>query len=204
MKSKRKNDYNDYGINVLRSGHKMIRELKRLHKPSIHGFRVWPSSWLLIDYFRRIKPENGSKLLDIGCGWGLAGIYCAKNHGSIVTCVDSDAAVFPYVNLHAGINDVRIKTVESDFEKLSPLHLKNFSIMIGADICFWNNMVEILKNLILRAFDSGIKKVILADPGRSPFEELGEYFVNKGIGRIMDRDIIHPQVFRGRILRIEI
>lgn len=199
----RENDYTDYGVNVLRSRHRLIRELKRHYKPAIHGFRVWPSSWLLIDYFRRTKIKKGTRLLDIGCGWGLAGIYCAKNHGSIVTCVDSDASVFPYVNLHADINDVVVDTMESDFEKLSGSQMKGSQILIGADICFWREMVESLKKLILRAFESGVRKVVISDPGRPPFEELGEYFVKSGMGQLMDRDILHPQVFQGRILKIE-
>ena len=197
-----KNDFTDYGIRVFRSRHKAIRELKRLHKPSLHGFRVWPSSWLLIDYCKCMPLTRSSKILDIGCGWGLAGIYCAKNHSSIVTCVDRDSEVFPYVRLHAMINNVDISTMEAGFEELSGKQMKSNEIMIGSDICFWDEMVEILKNLILRAFESGIKTVIIADPGRTSFESLGRYFLEKGRGKIMNWDITHPHYIQGRILKI--
>lgn len=200
--SNKKKEIVDYGIRIYRSSHKKIRELKRLYSPSLHGFRVWPSSWLLMDYFKRRKLMVGSRILDIGCGWGLAGIYCAKNHDSIVTCVDSDAAVFPYVHLHAVINDVAITTLETPFEKLTKLNMKGFEIMIGADICFWDNLADAVKVLILRALETGIKTVIIADPGRSPFERIGQYFINEGRGKIMDWSITRPHSIQGRILRI--
>jgi len=202
MFNNRKKDFIDYGIKVFRSRHRSIRELKRLYKPSLHGFRVWPSSWLLIDYFKRNRLAMSSKILDIGCGWGLAGIYCAKHYRSIVTCVDSDSAVFPYLRLHAEINDVEITTMETDFEELSDKHMKNNEIMIGADICFCGEMIEILKSLILRGFESDIRTVIIADPGRSSFELLGQYFVERGRGKIMNWDVRHPHPIEGRILRI--
>lgn len=192
----------DYGVRVFRSRHDSIRELKRIHRPSLHGFRIWPSSWLLIDYFKRCVLARDSRILDIGCGWGLAGIYCAKNHSSIVTCADSDSAVFPYVRLHAKINNVEITTMETGFEDLSVKQMKSYEIMIGADICFWDEMVEVLKHLILRALESGMKTVVLADPGRPPFEALGRYFINKGMGKIMNWDVIRPHRIQGRILRI--
>jgi predicted nicotinamide N-methyase len=202
MFNNRKKDFIDYGIKVFRSRHRSIRELKRLYKPSLHGFRVWPSSWLLIDYFKRNELAMSSRILDIGCGWGLAGIYCAKNYSSIVTCVDTDSAVFPYLRLHAEINDVEITTMETGFEELSDKHMKNNEIMIGADICFWGEMIETLKSLILRAFESDVKKVIIADPGRSSFELLAQYFVERGRGKIINWDVTHPHPIEGRILLI--
>ena len=166
----RKKDFTHNGIMVLRSSHRAVRRLKNIHKPSLHGFRIWPSSWLLMDYFRRSGVNCISRILDIGCGWGIAGIYCVKNFNSVVTCVDSDSAVFPYVLLHADISNVTVKTVEADFDDLTGKYFKNIDALIGADICFWDNMVEILKRMILWALEYGVKNIIFADPGRSTFE----------------------------------
>ena len=192
------------GVKVLRSNHTAVRRLKNIHKPSLHGFRIWPSSWLLLDYFKRSGFKRRSHILDIGCGWGIAGIYCVKNFDSIVICVDSDSAVFPYVHLHADINDVTVNTVEADFDDLNVNTFKDIDIMIGADICFWENMVETLKKMILRALNCGVKKIIFADPGRPTFEKLGRYFHNEGIGEILNWDINRPYSIQGRILRVGI
>ena len=204
MFNDREKDYTHNGVRVLRSSHKAIRNLKHTHKPSLHGFRVWPSSWLLMDYFKRNRFRCRSRVLDIGCGWGIAGIYCVKNFNSVVTCLDSDSAVFPYVRLHADINNVTVNTVEADFDDLRGNFFKNVDVMIGADICFWDNMVDTLKRLIHKALEFGVKTIILADPGRSTFEKLAEYFSDKGIGKIINWDIRRPYSIQGRILRVGI
>lgn len=204
MLKPREKDYTCNGIKVLRSSHRSIRELKRIHKPSIHGFRIWPSSWLLMDYFIRSRFSSQLNIIDIGCGWGIAGICCVKNFDSVVTCIDSDSAVFPYVHLHAGINDVRVKTIEADFSDLSCKDFKSIDVMIGSDICFWDDMVDTLKEMMIRALDSGVKTIVFADPGRPSFEMLGEYFQKKGMGDIINWDISQPYSIQGRILKVGI
>ena len=204
MLKSREKDFTHNGVKVLRSSHKAIRRLKHIHKPSLHGFRIWPSSWLLMDYFKRSGFKHDSRVLDIGCGWGIAGIYCVKNFNSIVTCIDNDSAVFPFVHLHSDINDVTVNTVKADFDDLTENNFKDIDVMIGADICFWDNMVEILKRLIFRALEYGVENIIFADPGRPTFERLGEYFQSEGIGRIINWDIVRPYSIEGRILRVGI
>ena len=192
----------DYGVRVLRSRHLGIRELKRLHSPAYQGFRVWASSWLLMDFFKHRGLHHGVRILDVGCGWGLAGIYCAKNHGATVTAVDIDSEVFPYLHLHEEINKVEIATMQKGFDGLRAKHVKNFDIVIGADICFWDSMVDSLKRFIYRALKTTVCMVLIADPGRTPFEELGEHFVEKRIGRILEWAVSHPYPIQGRILKI--
>lgn len=192
----------DFGIKTLRASHKMIRGLKRLHSPSYHGFRLWPSSWLLMDFIKFKGLAKGSRVLDAGCGWGLTGIYCAKNYGSVVTGFDIDSEVFPYLNMHADINGVNIATLNQGFDEFTNEQLQNFDILIGTDICFWDSMVDSLKALILRALASGVSKVLIADPGRSPFEELGRYFKEKGQGEVRDWTVHYPYPIQGRILSI--
>ena len=45
---------------------------------------------------------------------------------------------------------------------------------LGADICFWDELTPELFNMIRRARRAGISKVMIADPCRSPFEELAD------------------------------
>lgn len=192
-----------YGIKALRSRHLEIRKLKRFHKPSLHGFRSWPSSWVLMDFIESNGLTTGSRVLDIGCGWGLGGIYCAKNFGSVVTGFDIDPKILPYLRLHADINGVKINTITQGFDELSEEELKNFDVIIGADICFWDSMIDCLKGLILRAVDAGIQNMFIADPGRSPFEELGRHFIENEKGEVRDWTVNHPYKIRGRVLKID-
>ena len=36
-------------------------------------------SCLLMDYLKQNRPEHARTVIDVGCGWGAAGIWCAKN-----------------------------------------------------------------------------------------------------------------------------
>lgn len=193
----------DYGVRVLRSRHREIRRLKRVHNPSFQGFRVWSSSWLMMDFFKRQGLQNGTRVMEVGCGWGLAGIYCAKKHGAVVTGVDIDSAVFPYLNIHTKINDVKIATMRKGFDGLIGDDLKDIDVIIGADICFWDSMVDSLKRLICRALGEGVRLVVIADPGRSSFDKLGGYFVEKLTGKMLNRTVRSPYLIKGRILKID-
>ena len=89
----------DYlGVKALRSTHPGVRKLKRLQRGhnSAHGNKVWRSSFVLMDYLTTYPPEPNSQVLDIGCGWGLPGIFLAKEYGMQVTGIDIDASVQPF------------------------------------------------------------------------------------------------------------
>ena len=44
----------------------------------------------LMDYLSSWEIPEEAKVLDIGCGWGLAGIYLAKHYQAQVTGLDID------------------------------------------------------------------------------------------------------------------
>ncbi len=165
-----------YGIRVLLSRHAEIRKLKRENTPGFHGNKFWTSSWLLMDYFKRRGLQKGAHVMELGCGWGLAGIYCAKKHDASVTGVDIDPEVFPFLNLHADINGVKINTLKRSFSGLASQDLKGLDVMIGADICFWEKQIEQLKRLIVRALRQGVGLVLISDPGRPTFDKVGGIF----------------------------
>ena len=202
MTKREKTEIRAYGIRVLQSRHPEIRRLKRLHAPSVHGNKHWASSWLLMDYFKRHPLPEGARVMEIGCGWGLAGIYCAKKFDAIVTGVDIDAEVFPYLRLHADINNVHVATLHQKFNKLKETHLQDIDVVIGADICFWDKMVYPLKRFIRRALNAGVQQVIIADPARAPFERLSKYFAKKAKGETLDWHVQRPRNIQGQLLKI--
>ena len=155
-----------------------------------------------MDFFDRLGLEQGSRVMEIGCGWGLAGIYCAKRHDAIVTGVDIDPEVFPYLMLHARVNNVKIRTMNTAFEKLTSEQLENTDLLIGADICFLDAMVDPLKSFISRALSEGVGKVVIADPGRHSFYDLASYFMEDKSGEILSWTAEHPGPVQGKILRI--
>ena len=162
-----------FGLKILNSNHADIRRLKREgHAPTLHGNKFWNSSYLIMDHLERVPLPKKSRVMEIGCGWGLLGIYCAKRFDAQVTGSDADRSVFPFLDLHAQINDVKIATEPTRFERLTVERLRCFDILLGADICYWEPLTPVLFNLIKRALKAGVKQIIISDPGRAPFVNL--------------------------------
>ena len=178
-----------YGITVLKAADPRIRKLKKDYTPFIHGNKFWNSSWCVMDFLARQGLPQEANVLEIGCGWGLAGMYCAKNHGANVLGMDADSAVFPYLKLHAEINDVEVGTWRCKFEKVKKKDLKGTNLIIGADICFWDEMVDPVYKLIKKEMKVGVGQVIVADPGRPPFHALSEKVVKKFGGEVKEWEV---------------
>ena len=196
------------GLTLLRSGHREIRKLKRAnHVPTIHGNKVWNSSFLIMDELTRRQRAGeigpGSHLMHIGCGWGPLAISAAKRLGCRVTAVDADADVFPYLALHAAINKVEVETLRCRFERLTKQRLNGVDVITGADICFWDELTPVLFNLIRRALGQGVKRVIIADPGRSPFYELAERCEARFNARVVERRTQTPRSLSADLLIVE-
>ena len=164
-----------FGLKILNARHKEIRRLKREgYAAEIHGNKLWNSSFLLMDYLRRHPIPSSTRVLEIGCGWGLLGLFCSKKFNCRVHGIDADKNVIPYLELHATINNIKMTAEKKKFEQLSVAYLSQFDMILGADICFWDEMTDTLLKLIHRAKRGGVGTVMIADPCRSPFTDLVE------------------------------
>ena len=193
------------GITLLRGGHREVRRLKRAnHQPSIHGNKVWNSSFLIMDQLVRQKDiDADTHLMDIGCGWGPLAVFAAKRFGCRVTAVDADADVFPYLRLHAAINRVEVETLRCRFERLTKARLRGVDQITGADICFWDELTPVLFNLIRRALGQGVRRIVIADPGRSPFYALAERCEKAFDARVVERRTQTPRSLSADLLIVE-
>jgi predicted nicotinamide N-methyase len=175
------------GVTLPTAGHKVIRKVKREgHEPSIHGTKLWRSSFLIMDYLHKHPPEAANSVLDAGCGWGITGIWCAKKLGASVVSLDADPAVFPYLNAVAKLNKVSTTPLVRRFEALKKPQLADFDLLVAADVCFWDDLVKPVGKLIDRAVDAGVGQIVIADPERPTFHEMAEKAVNRHGG-----DLIH-------------
>ena len=181
------------GINALRASHPGVRKLKRQQQGhSAHGNKVWRSSFVLMDYLSSWEIPEGAKVLDIGCGWGLAGIYLAKHYQAQVTGLDIDPQVQPYLNLQAEINNCSVEFTARSFQSLQKTELANFHTLMGTDICFWDEMTSPLFDLLTLARSAGTEQILIADPGRPPFWDLAERCVAELGAEIITRRIYEP------------
>lgn len=192
------------GVIMPTGSHPHIRKVKRQgNYPSIHGNKLWKSSCLLIDYLRQNRPEHAETVIDVGCGWGAAGIWCAKKLGADVTSMDADPDVFPFLQVAADLNGVSTTPLVSRFEKLKKRQLRQFDMLIAADICFWDELVDPVFNMVDRAVKAGVKHILIADPERPTFHEMAARCVDRHCAEIVDWTTRSPIKARGAILVIQ-
>jgi len=192
-----------FGLTMLAPSHPEVRRLQHeAVQPSLHGHKVWPSSWVLMDYLHQRGVPPRAHVLELGCGWGLVGIACAKLFQAQVTGLDADAAVFPYLQLHAQRNGVHIATRHGSFADLTPPDLAAFELIVGADICFWEDLVDPLYRLVRHSIAAGVAEILVADPGRPPFDELCARCLQQRDAEVLAWAMTTPVNESGRILRV--
>jgi predicted nicotinamide N-methyase len=194
--------YQAYGIYLLQTQHRLVRSLKSAFEPSVHGHKTWQSSFILMDYLLAHPLRRGTRVMEIGCGWGPASVFCAKRFGARVTGVDIDRDVFPYLEVLAALNDVEVETLQSRFEDLGASRLSGQRVLIGSDICFWTKLVRPLFNLVQRAFRAGVKRVVITDPGRPTFYELADLCASRFDAELVEWYAVEPNRVSGEVLDV--
>ena len=187
---------------ILKTKNKLIKRLKENGYPSIHGHKVWKSSFLIMDYLDRHPIKQGSRVIELGAGWGLLSIYLNRTFDARVTAVDADRNVFPFLELHAKINRADVKTKVAEFAGVKRGKFRKTDYVFGSDICFWGKLTKDLSGLIQRAMESGVKKIVLADPGRPPFLKLHKKCKKKYSAELVDWETEVPGFYEGYLLVI--
>jgi len=116
--------------------------------------------------------------------------------------LDADAAVFPYLQLHAARNGVHLATRQGTFAALTPQDLAAFDLIVGADICFWEELVDPLYQLVRHGVAAGVAEILVADPSRPPFDELCARCVAQGDAEVFSWTMMPPVADTARILRV--
>lgn len=143
-------------------------------------------------------------MLDLGCGWGLAGIYCAKKLKANVIWADVDAAVAPYLRLMAKTNQVKPHFLNLGIEQIKRGVLQQVDVIIASDICFCDTLIDPLRRLINRAKTAGVKQILISDPGRWPFDDLAELMAHKKRTALVEWETHKPADLKGKILKINL
>lgn len=196
------NMYQAYGIYLLESKHRLIRRLRKAYQPSVHGHKTWSASFLLMDYLQHEPLAKRARVLEIGCGWGPGAVYCASRFKARVTALDVDREVFPFLEVLAELNDVKVEPLVSRFEKLTDAQLGRFDVIVASDVCFWDKLVKPLDRFVTRALDCGVKRVIVTDPGRPTFYEFCDLARKRHRVELQEWYATEPEWFAGEVVEI--
>lgn len=125
--------------------------------------QVWPSAQVLAS---RVIPMhiNGRRVLEIGCGIGLASIVLHRM-GVDITASDYHPQVLPFLQRNMRQNALSpIKFQTGNWESDNPM-LGQFDLIIGSDILYQPAHIEHVSRFISLHSSANVE-VMIIDPGR--------------------------------------
>lgn len=169
------------------------------NRPTEFGNKVWACSLVLLNYLQENHFDLSNKrVLEIGCGWGLLGVYLAKEFDCQVTCSDLDPHVLPIAKLHADLNGVEVETKVASFNDLTSDDLTEYDLIIGAEVCYSEEVAQDIIALIKRSFSSGVEHILIADPGRPDFDDCIVYCSDNCSSQIINL----PGTVNGKVTKL--
>lgn len=161
---------------------------------------VWPSGRLLAEAMAT-HDISGKRILELGCGLGLASLVL-RHRGADIVASDHHPLAETFLAYNAALNElpaVPYRTLRWDVPNQT---LGRFDLIIGSDILYERDHAERLSAL-LPLHAQPVSEVLITDPGRgnsAPFTRalLGQGYTLSELRCRMDADDRPP--FRGRLL----
>ena len=126
-----------------------------------------------MDYLSEVDIKD-LEVMDVGCGWGVLSSFLAKK-GANVQSVDCDKSIQPYYQLIKELNNTSSMLRLADIASLEERDFANIDWIVGSDICFWDEQIQMYVKMIRTALESGVAEILIADPGRETFWKLEQY-----------------------------
>ena len=124
---------------------------------------VWPSAHVLANEAIAMQID-GRRVLEIGCGIGLASIVLHRM-GTDITASDYHPQVLPFLQRNINQNSLTpIKFQSGNWEVDNPL-LGQFDIIIGSDVLYEPAHIDHVSQFISQHSSDDVE-VLIVDPGR--------------------------------------
>lgn len=139
---------------------------------------IWKSgshlAYLMEDY-----PIVGKRILEIGCGVGLASLVL-NHRGADITATDYHPEVRNFLNKNTQLNeDPDISFIRTSWEDPDSNILGVFDLLIGSDLLYERNNPEILAAFINQHAQQR-STVIIVDPGRGHLSKFTKHMNDFG------------------------
>lgn len=143
----------------------------------------------------------GKRILEVGCGIALASHLLNKRHANI-TATDYHPEVENFLNENSKLNQTDfipfVRTGWADAET----HLGKFDVIIGSDILYEAEHVELLANFF-QQHAAPRCEIILVDPGRGNHAKFSKKMVQFGFEHTQNKPDTHAYLekpFAGQVL----
>lgn len=161
---------------------------------------VWPSARILAGAMQTFDIE-GKRILEIGCGLGLASLVLKRRGGNITASdIHPMAAAFLAENLLLNqLAAIRFQT--GSWEDADP-GLGKFDLIIGSDLLYERDQPDILSRFIDRHSHNRVE-VVIVDPDRGNRARFNRGM--KGLGYVHDEQradgqLADGEAYKGRFL----
>lgn len=164
---------------------------------------IWPSS-LVLAHFMFDYQTHSKRILEIGCGMALSSLLLNKQCADI-TATDYHPEVHNFLQRNVLLNDDRAIAFEQvDWaDKSDDLGL--FDLIIGSDLLYEDNHIELLADFI-EAHSKPACEVVIVDPGRGRKNKLSARMKEFGFTYSQQKpahtDYLE-QEFKGHILQFK-
>lgn len=155
---------------------RVLSDLQQYADPDGHGDRlgisaaqwslfgqIWPAGRMLAQAMQSL-PVEGQRILEIGCGIGLASLVLQRR-GANVVASDIHPLAEPFLAYNAALNSlpaVHYRQLRWDV----PLPtLGRFDLIIGSDVLYERGHAELLAEVIARHANERAR-LVFTDPGR--------------------------------------
>lgn len=164
---------------------------------------IWPSS-LVLSHFIFDYETDSKRILEVGCGMALSSLLLNKQCADI-TATDYHPEAQKFLQRNALLNGGRAIAFEQvDWADKSD-NLGLFDLIIGSDLLYEDNHIELLANFI-EGHSKPACEVIIVDPGRGRKNKLSARMMAFGFTSSHQKprytDYL-AQEFKGHILKFE-
>jgi len=170
-----------------------IWEAAEIHAGHMLPSPFWAYPWAAGVALARVildRPEfvRGQRVLDFGCGGGIASLAAARAGASRVTANDIDPWALATVRLSAAHNRLSVDTLLGDLTA-EPERLDGFDVILCGDLAYEKDYAPAQRDFLSHASRLG-KCVIVADAGRT-------YFTPRGMTQVAEFTIAVPRDLEG-------
>ncbi len=164
---------------------------------------IWPSSLVLAHFISDYNTQS-KRILEVGCGMALSSLLLNKQHADI-TATDYHPEANKFLKRNALLNQDSAIAFEQVNWADPGDKLGLFDLIIGSDLLYEDNHIELLANFI-EAHANPTCEVIIVDPGRGRKNKLSTRM--KAFGFSSSQQIpTHTKYldheFKGYILKFE-